>query len=412
MAVDESRYHTNSFKDYNGEKLLGEDKKLIGSVAERLKETIGRLLLHFEGVGLCQENTSGRPNFSVYTGTSGYAFLFVHLHNSKRWGDSSDTEDTYLQKALEHLREPLAHPQGRKHTFLCGDAGPLALGAYVYSKLGDERSAAQCISRLESMHINVIRDQTLPDEHLYGRAGYLSALLFVQHHLGMDKVDREVIIKVTKALLDSGQSMAAQQRGCPPLMYEWHEKKYLGAAHGLAGILYTLLLVKYPEVRPQIENTVKACVDYMLTLQYPSGNFPSSVGSIVHDRLVQWCHGAPGWVYMFVTAYKTYNDKKYLQAAEQCCDVVWQRGLLKKGLGLCHGAAGNAYSFLALFRLTQNQKHLYRACKFAEWCCDYGRHQSFTPDHPFSLFEGIAGTIYFLVDMLDPLNARFPAYEY
>lgn len=67
---------------------------------------------------------------------------------------------------------------------------------------------------------------------------------------------------------------------------------------------YLTKQVKYPEVRPQIENTVKACVDYMLTLQYPSGNFPSSVGSIVHDRLVQWCHGAPGWVYMFVTAYK------------------------------------------------------------------------------------------------------------
>ena len=24
-------------------------------------------------------------------------------------------------------------------------------------------------------------------------------------------------------------------------MFEWHEKKYLGAAHGLAGILYILM---------------------------------------------------------------------------------------------------------------------------------------------------------------------------
>lgn len=55
--------------------------------------------------------------------------------------------------------------------------------------------------RLESLHINVIRDQTLPDEHLYGRCGYLSALLFVQHHLGADKVDREVIIKVTLTVI-------------------------------------------------------------------------------------------------------------------------------------------------------------------------------------------------------------------
>ena len=28
------------------------------------------------------------------------------------------------------------------------------------------------------------------------------------------------------------------------------------------------------------------------------------------------------------------------------------------------------------------------------------------------LVAGLAGTIYFLTDMLDPLNARFPAYEF
>ena len=60
---------------------------------------------------------------------------------------------------------------------------------------------------------------------------------------------------------------------------------------------------------------------------------------------------------------QTYNDSRYLEAAERCCEVTWHRGLLKKGYGLCHGAAGNAYAFLALFRLTHNQKHLHRACK-------------------------------------------------
>lgn len=38
--------------------------------------------------------------------------------------------------------------------------------------------------------------------------------------------------------------------------------------------------------------------------------------------------------------------------------------------------------------LLKDEKHLYRACKFAEWCFDYGSHQSRTPDRPFSLFEG------------------------
>lgn len=53
---------------------------------------------------------------------------------------------------------------------------------------------------------------------------------------------------------------------------------------------------------------------------------------------------------------------QYLEEALQCGEVVWHRGLLKKGYGLCHGAAGNAYAFLALYKLTHDPKHLYRAC--------------------------------------------------
>ncbi|KAK7110912.1 glutathione S-transferase LANCL1-like [Littorina saxatilis] len=422
MAEAASIMFKNTFPDHHGERLLGENKKLVSGAAERIKEVIIRLLKQLESC-IGQEEHSKRPDFSVYTGSSGYALLYLHLHKHLTSTSSdSDTDassnssrsegEDYLMQALQHLKEALANPQGRRHTFLCGDAGPLALGAVVYSNMGDERNSAHCISRLEAMHINVIRDQTLPDEHLYGRCGYLTALLFVQHHLGADKVDRELIVKVTRAILDSGRAFGSKTREGPPLMYEWHNKKYLGAAHGLAGIMYTLLLIKEPEVLSEIESAVRPCVDFLLTLQFASGNFPSSIGSSSGDRLVQWCHGAPGWVYMFIAAYKTYNDKRYLEAAERCCEVTWQRGLLKKGYGLCHGAAGNAYAFLALFRLTRNQKHLYRAHKFAEWCCDYGKQQCRVPDRPFALFEGLAGTVYYLTDMLDPLSAKFPAFEF
>lgn len=57
---------------------------------------------------------------------------------------------------------------------------------------------------------------------------------------------------------------------------------------------------------------------------------------------------------------------QYLEEALQCGEVVWHRGLLKKGYGLCHGAAGNAYAFLALYKLTHDPKHLYRACMVRE----------------------------------------------
>ena len=47
-----------------------------------------------------------------------------------------------------------------------------------------------------------------------------------------------------------------------------------------------------------------------------------------------------------------FGDDRYLQLARQAAELVWRRGLLRKGYGLCHGAAGNGYTFLHVFQLT------------------------------------------------------------
>ncbi len=58
---------------------------------------------------------------------------------------------------------------------------------------------------------------------------------------------------------------------------------------------------------------------------------------------MQFCHGAPGPLLLFVRAYEIWGDPRYLAWAEDAADVVWSRGLLRKGNGLCHGVSGNAY---------------------------------------------------------------------
>ena len=49
-------------------------------------------------------------------------------------------------------------------------------------------------------------------------------------------------------------------------------------------------------------------MDYLLTLCFPSGNLPSSLESGDKDRLVQWCHGAPGLVHLLAVAYKVVKN--------------------------------------------------------------------------------------------------------
>ena len=53
----------------------------------------------------------------------------------------------------------------------------------------------------------------------------------------------------------------------------------------------------------ELEELVRPTVDGLATLVFSSGNLPSSLGS-TRDRLVQWCHGAPGSVYLFGKAYQ------------------------------------------------------------------------------------------------------------
>lgn len=119
-----------------------------------------------------------------------------------------------------------------------------------------------------------------------------------------------------------------------------------------------------------------------------------------------------GVVYLFAKAFLYWRDERYLQACISCGEITWQKGLLKKGPGICHGVAGNGYVFLLLYRLTSDERHLHRALKFAEFLLsDEFQRGARTPDTPFSLYEGLAGTVCFLTDLLQPLKAEFPFFD-
>ena len=69
--------------------------------------------------------------------------------------------------------------------------------AVLYSKLGQEDKSTKCLSKLLSLSDNVCGgDPSLPDEVLYGRAGYLFSLLFAQKHFGEEKISHDIINQV------------------------------------------------------------------------------------------------------------------------------------------------------------------------------------------------------------------------
>ena len=315
----------------------------------------------------------------------------------------------YLEKASLYLRKAGRSAKKDKITFLCGYSGVLACKAYVAKIHEDYAKVKDYVERLLKLQTAATRiDSGFADELLTGRVGYLYSLMFIRAHVDKSLVPESLIQLILNNVLILGKSYSNKRDW--PLMYEWHDKKYVGAAHGISGILFVLLMCKEFLTEENLSKYIRPSIDMLMEQQFPSGNFPSSLPP-KDDKLIHWCHGAPGVVHLMLAAYDVFNDSKYLNAAESCGTVTWERGILHKGYGLCHGTAGNAYVFIKLYQTTKNPKYLYNAVKFSEWCKDYGKHGCRIADRPLSLFEGLAGTIYFLVDMMDPEHAKFPAFD-
>ncbi|CAM0956620.1 unnamed protein product [Alopecurus aequalis] len=290
-------------------------------------------------------------------------------------------------------------------TFICGRGGVCALGAVIAKHCNDQLLMTHYLSSFDE----IIVTEKVPNELLYGRAGYLWACLFLNEHLSDKTIPAEHITSVAKDIIKAGRKLS--NKGSCPLMYEWHGKKYWGAAHGLAGIMHVLM---HTELKLDEQEDVKNTLRYMISNRFPSGNFPSSEDS-ESDRLVHWCHGAPGVALTLVKAYKVFQDDQFKQSAAEAAEIVWNRGLLKR-VGICHGVSGNAYVFLSLYRLTGNVEYLYRAKAFACFLLEnadrlIAEEAMHGGERPFSLFEGKAGMAHLLLDMVNPYQSRFPAYE-
>ncbi|XP_048522811.1 lanC-like protein 2 isoform X1 [Dendroctonus ponderosae] len=406
-SVSSSPYHEkyhfkNQYEDYSEDKA----KPYIDNNAVSTTNRITAKLAAKWGSMLDELKDWTSTDYSVYTGTAGVGLLFFRK-NPNDTRNLRNIRKQYLQ--LEQLKN-------KRVTFLCGDCGPLALGAIVSYKLDDQKIYNFCIRKLTAF-IKVVKNSSsdLPNEYLYGRAGFLYALLFVNRHVSPAPFSDAAITSIVSAMLHSGEKLAKHlkiEKECP-LMFQWHDSQYLGAAHGVSGIIYLLLQARKYLTEAELTNLIKPTISFLSTLRFPTGNFPSSLGPGKQDKYVQWCHGAPGFLYMYCEAYRfqTFGDKHYIYAAEKCADVIWFRGILKKGYSLCHGVAGNAYCFLEMFQTTKDERHLYRAIKFAEYCLDYTKQrEECTPDRPMSLYEGISGPMYLLLDIQDPLNAKFPGF--
>ncbi|KAI0466413.1 hypothetical protein F4859DRAFT_300005 [Xylaria cf. heliscus] len=267
----------------------------------------------------------------LYSGPTSIALLFCRL--SQIYPDLEFEHQSLLDWAQAYLQlGARTHKQAPTPTH-CG----IGNETLAHCTLGAVISEDSRLVRQLCAHAGVINSSADDgsNEWLYGRAGYLYLL-----RLCRGVFSRETHV-ATAALLERTINSTVNRILDVPQPWVWHRKQYLGAAHGSIGII-TQVVLSMPSVATRLQPLVIELLDH----QFPSGNFPSSlpVGS---DRLVQFCHGGPGFVISLYTLLPYFPEisDRIKDAINKAQSDMWRRGLLTKEPCLCHGIAGNALAF-------------------------------------------------------------------
>lgn len=390
-------------------------KEVVGAQKEYVPELLQ--IIH-KNCPPSPENCDG----AMYVGAAGIGYAFYHVALSPIFADKKNAlleiAEAYIKVALREIKKTDPGRGGIGASLLLGHAGIYCTASLICDTLGKETERNDHVQSFIAMQNYCLPMNFFPhgsDELFVGRAGYLAACLVMKRRFQTSVIPVEVTSPLCDVIIESGRQYSKNHNHPSPLMFAYYNSEYLGAGHGIAAIL--LVLLSYPEcymADPSVENDIRASVDFVLSSEEDNGNYPPIAEEYRDDwnELVHWCHGAPGVVYLLAKAFLVWKDDRYLAAALRCGELIWNRGLLKKGPGICHGIAGNGYVFLILYRLTNDDKFLYRARQFAAFMqTEEFKGNSRVPDAPYSLYEGIAGTACFLADLVDPLHAAFPFME-
>lgn len=277
---------------------------------------------------------TARQSGGLFSGYTGLAYLFlqlstshphlkIHGHDLRFWAG----------KYLEGDRGELVLAKGN-----CGLASEkLCYQAVLACHSGKNGELVDFLSSLPMLLGPYPPNSGDPfsSEIIYGRAGVLYLLRLIKHWVpNCDSFVDSPINRLTEMILETDDDGRGN--------WEWHGKRYFGAGHGEIGIITQLVLTK-PSLAPRL----KTRLHHLLDLQATDGNWPSSERKLREGKtpkLVQWCHGAPGFIYSLRVLRPHFPDlkKEIDRALGKAEEIIWRHGLLTKEPSLCHGILGNA----------------------------------------------------------------------
>ena len=204
-------------------------------------------------------------------------------------------------------------------------------------------------------------------ELMWGAPGTMLAALFLHERFGAADARWAALFRRSAQRLWS-QLEWSEAHACHYWPQDLYGQRcsYLDAVHGFVATAFVLVRGRalladdeWAAWQPVIETTVARSATR-------EGGRASWRPELIAGRgapkmLMQFCHGAPGFVICLARLPGTALDTLLLEAGE----AVWAAGPLAKGSNLCHGTGGNGYAFLKLHERTGDARWLERARAFA-----------------------------------------------
>ncbi|KAK5256871.1 hypothetical protein BJ546DRAFT_983324 [Cryomyces antarcticus] len=266
------------------------------------------------------------PGGGLYYGPISIAYLFMVLQSEYpnftiEEYPMGTWSAVYLKQAQDHMKE-YSGPTTKR----CGVSDDIMALLAIGAASAKDADMAQELCDYAA----VVTDEEAGNEWLYGRAGYLYLLRLVKASFADDKKVQDLLDDTADEVIEGIMETSRP--------WKWHGKAYVGAVHGAIGIITQIVLTD-SSWASQLEAELGALLSY----QYESGNWPSSIPP-VKDKLVQFCHGAPGVVSSLLSIKQYFPNLRdrietSIRKGRAC---IIERGLLTKEPCLCHGISGNA----------------------------------------------------------------------
>ena len=236
---------------------------------------------------------------------------------------------------LQYWAEKYLKPASRDVVIKDGYAGlhceKMAVDALQACFTKRKEDVDQLLSSMPAFLGPYLGPDPFESEMSYGRSGVLYMLRLVKHF------NPRYASAIEPHIESLAEHILASQEKTP---WEFCGRQYLGPAHGDIGII-TQLVLSLPSIAPRLTNQLRELLD----LQLPDGNWPKVNEPEAEDKsLVQFCHGAPGFVFSLKSLRPFYPElhKRIDAAIIRGQELIWNRGLLRKEPSMCHGILGNA----------------------------------------------------------------------